>query len=287
MVTRVLTEEQRSDYQHRGVTRLLGAVDADAAQGMAERVWGLLAERLGIDRDTRGPRIVGASKANSLKKAGAFNAMASPRIRGALDELLGAERWVEPEPWGQLLFTLPMPGTWFLPSKSWHLDFPAPGDLAGLAGAQVFVFLEPSQHQGGGTLCVEGSHTLIGRRRETDGARKEGRSKHMRQALVSSVPWMRDLTENTGTPDERIERFMRHTTEFEGAALRVAEMTGEPGDAWIMHPWLLHASSPNTGGNARMMLTERLRMHGTNLYQGMWERALERQARKQAPSRGA
>ena len=36
-------------------------------------------------------------------------------------------------------------------------------------------------------------------------------------------------------------------------------VTGEPGDVWLMHPWMLHAPSANCSERPRMVLTERVR----------------------------
>ena len=40
--------------------------------------------------------------------------------------------------------------------------------------------------------------------------------------------------------------------------LQVVELTGEPGDVWLMHPWMLHAPSANCSERPRMVLTERI-----------------------------
>ncbi len=52
---------------------------------------------------------------------------------------------------------------------------------------------------------------------------------------------------------------MEHATAFDGVSLQVVELTGEPGDVFVTHPWLLHAPSANCGELPRMVLTERIR----------------------------
>ena len=44
-----------------------------------------------------------------------------------------------------------------------------------------------------------------------------------------------------------------------GSLLPFVELTGEPGDVWLMHPWMLHAPSANCSARPRMVLTERIR----------------------------
>jgi hypothetical protein len=44
--------------------------------------------------------------------------------------------------------------------------------------------------------------------------------------------------------------------------VRVAELTGQPGDVVLTHPWVLHSWSYNTGSYPRMMLTKNLYRRG-------------------------
>ena len=41
-----------------------------------------------------------------------------------------------------------------------------------------------------------------------------------------------------------------------GVAVRVGEMTGRAGDAYVMDPLILHATMPNAQATPRLMLTE-------------------------------
>ena len=42
-----------------------------------------------------------------------------------------------------------------------------------------------------------------------------------------------------------------------GEPLQVMEVTGAPGDAWLMDLRVLHASAPNAGDRPRVMVTHR------------------------------
>jgi hypothetical protein len=47
-----------------------------------------------------------------------------------------------------------------------------------------------------------------------------------------------------------------------GIAVQVTELTGQPGDVVLTHPWVLHSGSPNAGAYPRMMLTKNLYRRG-------------------------
>ena len=72
------------------------------------------------------------------------------------------------------------------------------------------------------------------------------------------MPWFRELS-SLRPGEDRIARFMSAATPFDGVALQVVELTGEPGDVWAMHPWMVHNLSPNCGARPRIVLTERIR----------------------------
>ena len=68
-------------------------------------------------------------------------------------------------------------------------------------------------------------------------------------------PWFRDLMK-AGDPSARLEKYKGAPTLVDGVKLQVTEMTGDPGDVWIMHPDLLHAPAPNVRKTPRMVLTQ-------------------------------
>jgi ectoine hydroxylase-related dioxygenase (phytanoyl-CoA dioxygenase family) len=43
----------------------------------------------------------------------------------------------------------------------------------------------------------------------------------------------------------------------EGVPLKVMELTGQPGDAWLMDLRILHAAAPNGSDRPRLMITHR------------------------------
>jgi ectoine hydroxylase-related dioxygenase (phytanoyl-CoA dioxygenase family) len=250
---RGLSPAQRQDFEDRGLVRLEGAIAPRAAGEMADRLWTELDRRFGMQKGRPGTwRTERPNKFQALERAGAFDAMASPAVRDALDELLGEGRWAEPAHWGQVLACFP--GTdrdWDVPYQSWHLDAPAEPASAGLIG-RVFAILAPLAPLGGGTLIATGSHRIVQAIAEREGFLRSGDA---RKRLQAHHPWFADLMSRSAAKD-RVQRFMEADTLVDGVRLRVEPMTGEPGDVILMHPRILHAAAPNALRAPRLVLTQ-------------------------------
>ena len=78
-----------------------------------------------------------------------------------------------------------------------------------------------------------------------------------RKLLARCDPWLNDLW-SSGTPEERMRRFMEEGTVIKGIPLKVVELTANPGDVVIMHPGLLHAGSPTCGATPRLVVRQDL-----------------------------
>lgn len=246
------TSDQQAAYDRDGLVALRGAVDAGAARRMADALWEALAPR-GIRRDhpeTWPPGLV--SQLGGAARSGTFAGMASPAVVSVLDGMLGG-RWVRPQHWGVPLVSFPERAAWDVPAKHWHLDMPVAAKAPEVA--RVFVILEPLEPRGGGTVVVTGSHRVMlrlaagGRMRSGDAVKE----------LRAREPWFAGLADSS-LPG-RVERFMEQGGIVDGVALRVVEMTGEPGDVFFMHPCLMHAFCTNAGDRARMMLTQWVEGH--------------------------
>jgi hypothetical protein len=133
----------------------------------------------------------------------------------------------------------------------------APSALEQLPGLQLFVCLDRIEPRGGATLVAGGVHRLVDALRRAQPHGWAGRSADVRGQLKASVPWLRELSSRSAG-DDREAGFMHGATSFQGATLQVVELVGEPGDAYAMHPWLLHTLSPNCGTRPRLALTQRL-----------------------------
>jgi ectoine hydroxylase-related dioxygenase (phytanoyl-CoA dioxygenase family) len=189
----------------------------------------------------------------------AFEELWGERVPAAIDAVLGAGRWQRPADAGQLLtVTPPEPGAeWHLPHKMWHLDYPAPAAARGPRGLQLFLCLDRVEPRAGGTLVAAGSHRLVDALRRRRPERWPGRSADVRESLRREVEWLRALwTLRPG--EDRVARFLEKPAAEAGVELQVLELTGEPGDVILMHPWILHSLSANCGTRPRMVVTVRI-----------------------------
>lgn len=219
---------------------------------MRHRMWQHLADTHAIHLDQPETWTVQApAQFQKLTGTGAFDAMATGQLCAVIDDLLGLGRWQRPAHWGQPLVTFPGPGTaWHVPTSGWHLDSQ---DLE-LTMLAVFAHLAPVEPRGGGTLVVTGSHRLT-----TPSGPRVGnapvRSHEVKAHLSTVHPWFRGLW-STGGDTDRIYRYLTAGAVIDGVHVQVEELTGEPGDAVIMHPRLLHVVAPNTLPAPRMMLLQ-------------------------------
>lgn len=264
-----MTPEQRTEFDTHGVVRLAGALAPAEIAAVRDRVWERAERVLDIDRAVPEtwrrvpPKIMRGNGA----PAGIFAGILNHRVNTAIDLLLGPGTWDSPVDPGQLLMTPPDSDVWNVPHSMWHTDFPAPAwEPAAVPGVQLFVLLQDLPSRGGATLIVGGSHRLIQRLPERRSPDFAGHSAELRKALAQQVPWLRALWTRTGHPQERVEQFVETEAVHDGVPLRVIETSGRAGDLYAMHPWSIHASSPNCGGQMRMVATERIVSRAAHLY---------------------
>jgi hypothetical protein len=248
-----MTPEQRQTFEETGLLRLPGAIGERDVDAMRARVWKALRARHGFREED--PTTWTSWRPGKLKgeveRAGGFPELAAPALVDALDALLGAGGWQPPDRWGVPILTFPTPGPWELPHQFWHLDLPvdAPGDP--LRAVVVLTLLAPVAPRGGGTAAVAGSSRLVRRLCERGSLGGRGHSRDVRKTLRRTDPWFHLLWEGEG---EERERKLRDGISVLDVGLRVVEVTGAPGDAFVMHPWTLHSLSPNESDRPRLAL---------------------------------
>ncbi len=251
----MLTINQRDEFDRLGLVRLPAAIPRAAVEAMCERVWSALASEHGVHRDARETWTVPRPRGfKALERSGAFAHVGSRIVCEALDDLLGRDAWQRPRRWGRVLATFRTAGGWDVPHDNWHLDFNAPASAVTLPGVNLFTFLAPVLARGGGTLVVAGSHKLVEDLMVSANSTDAGRSRNVRRRLKRAVPWLRDLWSAGGLG--RAQRFMNEGALSHGVDLRVVELTGEPGDVIVMHPWVFHTIAPNCRKEPRLMLVE-------------------------------
>jgi hypothetical protein len=250
-----LTAEQRQRFDEQGLVKLCGFIPREAAEAMADRLWRELARKHGVRRDQpQSWRAERPAQLGAFQKTGAFNGMATPELRAVLDELIGRDRWAEPSSWGLPLVCFPQGAqTWELPHQVWHFDLTPDPRLRGAMVGRIFVLLAPLAPRGGGTLVATGSHLVAEAIFQQRGAHRS--SQEMRKQLLAASPWFRDLM-SPARGEDRIARFMGSTTVVDGIPLRVEEITGEPGDVFLMHPHALHGLSSNVRDHPRLALSQ-------------------------------
>jgi ectoine hydroxylase-related dioxygenase (phytanoyl-CoA dioxygenase family) len=244
----MLSPAQRDEFDRLGILRLPATIPLAEVTAMRQRVWKDLLDRHAIHADRPETWTVHMpAQFQKLTGTGAFDAMATAQICEVVDDLLGAGCWERPAHWGRPLVTFPRPGSaWDVPASNWHIDT---RDLE-LTMVVVFAHLAPVRPRGGGTLVVTGSHRLA-----TPAGAVPVRSAEVKAHLRRLHPWLRDLW-NIGGDADRIHRYMVAGAVIDGVRVRVQELTGEPGDAVIMHPRLLHVMAPNSLDAPRMMLLQ-------------------------------
>jgi Phytanoyl-CoA dioxygenase (PhyH) len=246
----VLSPVQQAEFDRRGLLRLPGALTGTDVGEMRDRVWSHLWQTYGArpERSETWPATTPAHF-QTLIGTGAFDPMATPAIRAAVDTLLGPPGWREPNHWGRPLVTFPQRGTpWRLPATGWHMDSAGrPGDPL----LVLFACLAAVRSRGGGTLVVTGSHRLTAPGRRYAGLR----SADVRARLAGDHPWFRDLL-TRGDEPARTERLLSSGSRIDGADLRIDELAGDAGDVFVMHPRLLHAVAPNALDVPRLMLLQ-------------------------------
>jgi hypothetical protein len=251
-----LTPEQRDEFDCRGVLRLQGLLSAPSV----ERARGVVLRRLeqfglwkdGAWRLEHRPRPqwpdsgLKTSKVIGNRRPELEALLDEPGLRAVVDTLLQGrpfDRAMHPRP--QLLFTLPNIDAWVLP-PGWHTDGPrlASGEWPGL---QMFACLDHVAPRGGGTLVIAGSHRLL-----NDGRHIKASELHRllgAEAFFRRIWGKRPICVDDGDalPCGAVG----------DVALEVMELTGAPGDTWLVDLRVLHAAAPNAADRPRMMVTHR------------------------------
>ena len=180
-----------------------------------------------------------------VKKSEAFARLASAQIQSAAEQLMNGRPLKNG--WSaipQVLFTPPNAEEWHVPANIWHVDVPRLGKI-GCPGVQMFTFIDHVEAGGGGTLAVAGSHHFLNDQGKV-------RSKGVKKGL-QRVPWFTNLFEKG-----QDNRHLLESPSYEGdIELQVVEMTGEPGDVYLMDLRLIHTLAPNASDRARLMATQR------------------------------
>jgi hypothetical protein len=252
-----LSAEQINHFQNHGYVVVRGAFAHGDGLAMQHEWWLELAEVYGIARDDQSTWRQPRADLKRAKTSAIQERFATVRVRGVIDDLLGAGHWRPPRHWGRVLTTFPQPGVWRLPTGIWHSDSLCAWHRDAVNGLQIFTFVGSVEPGAGGTLILSGSPRLLLRH---DAALQRSGEPHdpykvhdLNDRFHRSHPWLMSLTGAAASPPDRTGFFMETGTEIDGVPVRVVELTGEPGDIVFCHPIMLHCPSPNHGAQPRFM----------------------------------
>jgi hypothetical protein len=249
-----LTSADIERFERDGYVTVRQAFSRADGLAMERQWWRELEDAHGIRRDDRSTwrQITGDLKAAKRDRLQAR--ILTERVRGVLDDLLGKDAWSPPRDWGRPLVTFPGPGAWEVPARLWHWDNPCELHLERPRALFVVSFIGPVAPRGGGTLLLSGSpRLLIRQERRIPAGERGGPGTGTWQRFHRSDPWLMALTGLAPSPADRVAAFMDGETVVEGVPLRVAELTGEPGDMVFCHPLIVHCVGPNRGTRPRFM----------------------------------
>ena len=245
----------REEFIERGVVRIPGAYSPQAAAAIAATVWGSVERRSDIrkaDPSTWPSGHPGISFKN-LKGRRVFEPLVrSERVVRALDDVLGSGCWRPPKIGAQILLTFPSSGPWILP-KAWHIDGSFDAPVWPPPAIRMFSCFDTVGPEGGGTLLLEGSHHLVERYLD----------EHPTPIPGNGVTWGRFMRHHAPLDELMRERsadapgrdLVGVPIEVGGTAVRPIEVTGEPGDVYLVHFYVLHSAAPNVSDRPRQMLS--------------------------------
>lgn len=270
MADSVLSADDVRNFHEEGFIVVREAFPHEAARAMQAEMWAKLEEDSSLRRDDPATWRDDGYRVNGLNKIAnrpVFKGIASPRLCGSVNDLLGAGAWDIPDSWGGFLITFPQgqPKDWDITAEGWHWDGNPNYHKDELNGLFIFTLFSDIGPKGGGTLIVPGSHRLINRFFDALPPQvNRNKQKPIKQEFFRSLPYFAELTnpDDAATNGDRIRRFMQETTDVNGVPCRVAEVTGEPGDAFLCHPSLLHTPSPNHAATPRFMRIKALNRRG-------------------------
>jgi phytanoyl-CoA dioxygenase PhyH len=249
-----LTSSDIQRFERDGYVVVRQAFSRADGLAMERQWWRELEDTHGIRRDDRSSwhQIPGDLKA--AKRDPVQARILTGRVRGVLDDLLGKAAWSPPRNWGRTIVTFPGPGAWQVPARHWHWDNPCEPHLDHPRGLFVVSFIGPVAPRSGGTVILSGSpRLLIQQERQIPADQRHGLGAMPWERFRRSHPWLMALTGQAPSPADRIAAFMDRETIIEGVPLRVAELTGEPGDMVFCHPVMVHCAAPNRGARPRFM----------------------------------
>jgi hypothetical protein len=242
----LLTEEESVHFLKKGFVYVRQAFAAQDAEQMCDFLW----TQITSDRHDRDTWTQAVYHIEEVFAHGPFGRVFTPRLCAAINDVVGKGRYQLFDGIGWFAISFPGLDSWLSPpDKWWHLDIDTSGKInVDLRQANVrrqvlivIPVLSAIKPGGGGTLLAAGTHKVVAR------------------ALGKAEP--------EGLDRDALNRIARRERS------EVVEVNGEPGDAVLVHDWLLHAPGPNNGdcvrftANPAVSVVEPLDLRGGDLLQ--------------------
>lgn len=242
----MLTADLQADLANSGIVRLHEAFDPAQATRMRAVVWRELG-RAGVREAEPATWPSGRQGGKAWKRGAldhrAFQAFWTPAVVSALDALLGAKAWTRPTKPNGILLTFPEPGETVRQLDPLHSDFAMDIPAEPLFAVNLFSFIASVRSRSGGTLVIRNSHRVVQRYLDTLPPRFP-RTKAATQFAVDNS-WLVSMARRAP---------IGATHDCSGIEVQLEELTGEPGDVVMTHPWTLHAGATSAGTTPRIML---------------------------------
>ncbi len=254
------TNAAKAFFTKWGYFHVPGAFEESGSLRMQEWMWRRMRQVHGIERDDPATWNVDWPAAHVTEQQSGLSParMATSAFQAAADALLDTNAWRLPQEWSGALISFPKPdgASWTVVADGWHWDTDhVAAHLDGPQSLFIFAMFSHIEPQGGGTLLLAGSHHLLHRFFTTlTPAQQAAKRKALREQFCRSSPYLATLTGKAPFDGDRIAHFMAEVDD-NGVAVRVIEVTGQPGDAFVCHPSLLHAVSINCRTVPRLMRT--------------------------------
>ncbi|MEO6908591.1 MAG: phytanoyl-CoA dioxygenase family protein [Abditibacteriaceae bacterium] len=230
MNTEVLNAEQIEQFIELGYVRVPQVFSSKTAAAVREFLW----QQIELSPDKPDGWTQSVVHLQKSFTEGPFADALTPKFWSICNDLMGEGRWgkIDRLGWWPVSFPGFETQPWSAPEKGWHVDgqqFHHHLNSRDQGILSIFLFSD-IEHGDGGTAISVGSHKITAR------------------VLEDADPEGLDVNELA----RRVGSYPREN---------VLEATGQAGDVFIMHPFMLHARSINTGNRVRFICNPCVSLH--------------------------
>ncbi len=248
-----LSSEQLVHFAEQGYVRVPAALSPAFVKRVQSALWAELKAQYRVAKEDPGTWREGCIVNKDLIDRAA-GVEIGPRLVGAVNQLLGAGKWRPLKTLGALLLTFP-DGTarpWER-VLDWHFDNDPHDYLDGITELMLFTFYSSVGPRGGGTLLLAGSHRLVARYITARAEAGTPDSLPLTDGLAQWHGWLAEMMRSGAVDARPTATLMEAAVDVHGIPVQIIELTGEPGDAVLCHPAMLHAVSANSAPLPRIM----------------------------------